>query len=141
FGLSIVASVTGNSLTKGFISACIGLFIATIGIDPITGQERFTYGITEFRSGISFVPIMIGLFGIAEIIKNLSDREKGMKKIKQNIGRVFPSKEVLRRILGTLFRSSVIGTGIGSLPGMGASISAFVAYNDVKSQDKGNDNF
>lgn len=135
FGLSIVASLSRGSLLKGLISAALGVLITTVGMDQVTGVPRFTYGIMELRSGFSFVPVMIGLFGVSEVFKQLSVSEF-RPRVEQNITRVLPRLEDLKRIWKVILRCSCIGTFIGALPGAGGTIAAIVGYNDAKQSSK-----
>ncbi|EGQ26564.1 TTT family tricarboxylate transporter, membrane protein [Sporosarcina newyorkensis 2681] len=131
FGLCIVASISGRSLLKGLIAGIAGLIIATIGLDPIQGFPRFTGGVTEMINGISFIPIMIGLFAAAEAFKSLEEMDS-VKKIKVKIKGLGVTKKDMKTIGPTVARSSVLGTTIGIVPGAGGDIAAFVAYNEAK---------
>jgi len=120
------------------ISACLGLFISTIGMDATTGYPRFTFGSIELLGGIEFIPAMIGLFGFSEVLNIVSSKSElkhsGVKgKFK------LPFKEALTIIWKnkwTFIKSSVIGTFIGALPGAGADIAAWVSYGVAKNSSK-----
>ena len=105
-----------------------------VGMDPITGIQRFTFGIPELSDGISFIPVMIGLFGMAEILKQLSRSSRNF--VIQKLTNVIPDWSLIKRLMPTIFRSGLIGTGIGALPGAGGSIACFVAYDNVKKHSK-----
>ncbi|OOB78151.1 MAG: C4-dicarboxylate ABC transporter permease [Epulopiscium sp. Nele67-Bin002] len=131
FGLSIIASVSGKSLAKGILFGCIGLLLAMIGIDSITGYVRFTYGNINLLSGISFIPVMIGLFAMTQAFIGIE--EIFLKdEIDQKIDRVLPTKEDLKSIFKIAPITGLIGTFIGIVPGAGADIGAFVSYNEAK---------
>lgn len=131
FGLIVIADASSDSLLKGLLSTIIGVLITTIGMDSLTGLNRFTFGSRELMAGIDQVPVLIGLFGVSEIIKQLFTINKGTQDY-QKIGRIFPGWKLLWKLKGTLLRSAVIGTGIGIMPGAGGPIAAFVAYNSEK---------
>lgn len=131
FGLSIIASVSGQSLLKGLIAGVVGLLVSTIGIDLITGYSRFTFGNVNLLNGLSFIPVMIGLFALAHVFVSVEE-SLGKAKIKQKVDRVFPSLQDLKRIWPGILRSGTIGTFIGITPGAGSDIGAFVAYNEAK---------
>lgn len=128
FGLSIICTLcTDYSLAKGIVSVCVGLIVCTIGLDPVTGVDRYTFGVAELTSGVEFIPVMIGLFGLTEILSQVSLHN--VKPISQNISQVLPSFSLMKRLLPTQLRASIIGTFVGALPGAGATIAAFLAYN------------
>lgn len=135
FGLVVIASASAESLTKGLLAAAIGIFLTTIGMDDLTGSTRFTFGSSQLMAGLDQVPILIGLFGMSEIIKQLFN-VKTEKRALQKIGKIFPGWKTLWSMKGTLLRASVIGTGVGAMPGAGGPIAAFVAYNAEKSGSK-----
>ena len=135
FGLTIIASV-GGSLLKGLIMGLVGLFVATIGMDPVGGTDRFTFNITALSSGINIIPALIGLFAITEIMYKARDIYKpagDVIEIKSNEKVSF--KDVLQ-YKATLLKSSVIGTFIGVIPGTGAAIASFLSYNEAKRASK-----
>lgn len=131
FGLSIIASVSGDSLIKGLISGLLGMFLATVGLDPVMASPRFTFGYEVLTSGIQFIAVMIGLFGIAEGLyryqSSLSD-----SGVSQDISDVTPDRGTLTKILPLSMVSSVAGTIVGAIPGAGGDIASFVTYNESK---------
>ena len=135
FGLSIIVSISGQSLLKGFIAVTFGLILASIGLDPVSGVLRFTFGSIQLMDGLSFIPIMIGLFAVSEVISGVRDI-KHVKKIAFHVRRTFPTFTEIRATLFTLIRSSVIGSFVGSLPGAGGDIAAFISYNEAKRTSK-----
>ncbi|HEU4963375.1 MAG TPA: tripartite tricarboxylate transporter permease [Bacilli bacterium] len=140
FGLSIIASIAGKSLVKGLISGAIGLFIATVGLDPMTAYPRFTFGATELMNGVPFIPVMIGLFAASEAFKSLSEWG-AEEKVKAKIERVLPTWAEFKRLVPTILRSTGLGTMIGIIPGAGADIAAFVSYNETKRFSKDKEGF
>lgn len=127
-GLTVVASL-GGSVIMGLIGAMIGLFIASVGIDPLTGTLRFTFGNLGLASGINLIPIIVGLFAISEVLKRAGDNESH-KPIKKFRVQIFDSA-IMRKIRITLARSSILGVIIGILPGIGASTAAMVSYSEA----------
>lgn len=135
FGLSIIISVSSGSILKGIIVGFLGLLISTIGMDPISGYPRFTFGLIDLFEGPAFIPTLIGLFALAEVFKGvetLSSPQQVVKKIEN----VFPSFADIKTSWKDIAKSSVIGTFIGSIPGAGSDIAAFVGYSEAKRRSK-----
>jgi putative tricarboxylic transport membrane protein len=128
-GLTCAAFVSTGSPVKGAASLLIGLFISTIGIDVMAGHPRFTFGTLELMGGVSFIPALIGMFAVTEVLQNVVDLKPLPDLGRPSMGRVF-------RGLGrewwhyrrNVFRGGFTGTVIGALPGAGADIAAWVAY-------------
>ena len=130
-GLSVIASVSGESLTKGLMAGLIGLMIATVGTDPVTGLNRFTFGSPELLSGIPSILVMVGLFAIGELLAQSG--ETGWQQADAASTRIrFPSPAIWRRIARPQAIGSVMGTIEGIMPGGGGTISAFLAYNEAR---------
>lgn len=140
FGLSIVTSVSSTeNVLKGILGALLGLFLATIGMDAINGEPRFTAGSVFLLGGINFVPVLIGLFAFSQGLISIEEYNKNLKQQKtttQKIKGVFPSKEDMKLCLPTFIRSSIIGIVIGIIPGTGGDIASWVAYNEAKRWSK-----
>lgn len=137
FGLSIVTSVSNKNLIKGLLSAVIGLLLATIGIDSIAGTTRFTFGTIYLTGGISFIPVLIGLFAFSQgLITTEENFGKLIKKVTPKIKRTIPTMEDVKTVFPTMLRSSVIGTVIGAIPGTGGDIASWVSYNEAKRWSK-----
>lgn len=130
FGLCVIAG-TGENLFKGLVSVAFGLLISFVGMDNLTGTLRLTMGNKNLMGGMDLIAVLIGIFGVAELIKQLTGIHTATP-IKQKIDHIFPTKEIRKRIHKTIIKSSLIGTFIGILPGAGAQISAFVAYETEK---------
>lgn len=142
FGLSIITSVSSGSVVKGIMGGLFGLFLATVGIDDMSGAVRFTLDTTYFIGGVSFIPILIGVFAFAQVLTSVEDYyHKQNVEQKMNIDRVLPSIDDIKRVIVTLFRSSFIGTFIGCVPGTGGDIASFVSYDQAKRWSKHKDNF
>jgi TctA family transporter len=132
WGLSMAIIISSEDPKKGFIGVLIGFLAATIGIDYVYGFPRFTFGIIEVQKGISFIPAMIGLFAIPELV-NLSKavvERKYIMELKEGIGKTSFSliRESLGKYKSVFARSSLLGTFVGALPGAGADIAAWIAY-------------
>jgi len=127
----MLASISGEAPIKNLIGGCIGLLIATIGVDLTTGVERFTFGVPELYEGIHFIPVLIGLFAVTELLSQAQNL--GQEKLSIHLSAVkLPSLDDLRRIKGTILRSSGIGTFIGVLPAEGGTMAAMIGYNEAK---------
>ncbi len=141
WGLTTLAALTGNSLPKGLIAAGIGLLLAFVGYDPRTAELRFTFGFDYLRDGFNLVPVFLGLFALAEIIDLMaSGREtlSGKRQSSELRGSVGEGVRSVFRHFGLFLRSSIIGTVIGIIPGIGSSVAGFIAYGHA-SQTAGPD--
>ena len=128
-GLSCAVFISTDSPVKGLVSLLIGLFIATIGLDITAGYPRFTFGSVELMGGVSFIPAMIGMFAISEVLRYVASTTKPQPVPQQSIGNVFSGLGgILKRYRINLLRGGLIGTVIGILPGAGADIAAWVAF-------------
>jgi len=132
-GLTGVISVASGGLTKGIISGLIGLIIALIGTDPMTGSLRYTMGFPDLYEGVSFMPALIGMFSITQMLtlsgeKNLTNNDIDVSKIKRE-----PMPKGMLHPIGI---GTLIGTVVGIIPGEGATIAAFVSYNVAKQKSK-----
>jgi len=135
FGLTVIAGVSGSSILKGWIMVCLGLFIATIGIDATEGSARFTFGSMNLLGGISPLIVMLGAFAVAELLNKsrfiMRPQGEDFKVLKSTI----KLKDILK-YRKTLLRSSLIGTFIGAVPGTGAALAAFLGYSEAKRASK-----
>jgi len=136
FALTIVASLVGHSLQRGLIAALIGLVIATIGTDPMMGRPRFDMGFELLAAGLPFLVVLIGIFAISQLASEVEDVnaiKTGERLVTSDIE--FRTWSVMREVLMrpvNLIRSSLIGVGIGALPGAGGSIANLVAYDQAR---------
>lgn len=129
-GLMLVGSMGGASIAKGLFAAAAGLMLGVVGMDPISGLGRLTFGSTDLRGGIGYIPVMIGLFGVGEALYQIRNRDKPI--IRQDVGRISPPKKKLLKMLPVSLGSGVLGTLVGALPGAGGDIAALLAYNAAK---------
>lgn len=142
FGLTIIAGISGKSMTKGIISACIGLFISCIGADPLTSYDRYTFGIPRLYMGLDLAICLIGLFALIEILKKAEKKPGRLildtERIKDD-GMI--TKGEYRRMLPPMLMSSIIGTIIGIIPGTGASMASWFSYDRAKAISKHKEEF
>ncbi|MGV6872227.1 tripartite tricarboxylate transporter permease [Pseudochelatococcus sp. B33] len=138
-GLSIIAALSEGSLIKGMIMGVIGLIIATVGTDPLSGVTRFTFGEAELLGGIDYIFVMLGVFAVAELMSKVAERDDPLagQQISNTVRRVkLPSLKTLWR----LRRAQAIGTGIGiiegPIPGAGGTVAAFLSYNEARRWSK-----
>lgn len=137
FGLTVIASVSSGNIVKGLAAGVLGLIIASIGPDPMTGYSRMTFGIEAFTAGISFVPALIGLFSVSQVMKNSENIFTAEKKeISAIKGKFWPTFQEVVYTFPTVLKSSVIGILVGILPGAGGDIASWMAYNFAKNTSK-----
>jgi putative tricarboxylic transport membrane protein len=129
-GLSVVSSLGARNELKALISALVGLFVATIGIDRISGFNRFTFGTTTLLSGIDFIPVIIGLFAVAEVLNRIRQMRE-IEGIQAKARAKLPSLKLINKLKGLLLRSSLIGSFVGILPGVGATTGAFLGLSEA----------
>jgi putative tricarboxylic transport membrane protein len=132
FGLTIIASVSAKNIMKGLLAGTIGLLVSMVGLDPISSVPRFTFGVMDLYSGINIIPVLIGLFAIAEGLNQLEKISSDQQDIPPKFSYKLLSFSDFKQILPTTIKSGLIGTSIGSVPGAGADISAFACYNEAK---------
>ncbi len=133
WGITLVAVLSQGKMTKGLIAAFIGIFVGMIGMDPITGLMRFTFGTKVLSGGVNYIAAMIGLFGMKEVLIQLKKSKTFKIDETYKIKDLFPKKEIIKRVTPTMAWSAVIGWIIGLLPGTGGDIGSLVAYGATKS--------
>lgn len=141
FGLTIIAGVSSKSMLKGLISGALGLVISTIGMDPMLGIPRFSFGSTSLLEGLPFTATLIGLFSMSQVLILAEKEIKEMDKAKGLTDKVYLTWEEIKRILPTSLWSTVIGTVVGILPGAGGTIASFIGYNEAKRFSKNKEEF
>ncbi len=134
-GISAISSLGAQSQLKSLLSACIGLFLATIGMDALTGQARFTFGQMFLLDGIGFIPALIGLFAITEVFASFNITGP-VEILDSKVKTVLPTVAELLKIKWTVFKSMIIGTWVGILPGEGATVAAFLSYAEAMRSSK-----
>jgi putative tricarboxylic transport membrane protein len=135
FALSMLASISGKSSLRNLISGAFGVLISTIGIHLTTGVERFTFGIHELTEGINFIPVLIGLFAMGELLNQSQALDVAYERIRAGVIRL-PSREDLKLVWPTILRSSALGTFIGILPAEGSTVAAIMGYNEARRWSK-----
>ena len=127
-GIMVSGSMASGAMPlKGWIAGWLGILVALVGLDEIHAVPRFTFGSWSLYDGISYVPVLIGLFGLAEILRTLPSGDT--PTIPGRVGRLVPGFGMLKRIAPSAVRSGVIGTLIGAIPGAGANVASFLAYD------------
>ncbi|MFB4158830.1 tripartite tricarboxylate transporter permease [Geomicrobium sp. JSM 1781026] len=129
-GLTVVATLSGGDLIRGVIGVTIGLFIATIGMDPLSGIPRFTFESAPLLSGVDFIPILAGLFAVSEVLRRSRD-DHSIKDTFQKFKTKIFDFPIIKKISTTLTRSSLLGSAIGVLPGVGATTAAMLSYSEA----------
>lgn len=138
-GFVSVGILTTGDMIKGVSMALVGILLGLIGTDINTGLERFSFNVPDLLDGVGFATVAVGVFGIAEIIKNVSSKEE--TKLFQGKISLIPSKEDLIRMLPSSIRGSFVGVFFGLVPGGGAAMSSYAAYAIDKKVSKYKDEF
>lgn len=133
-GLTMVTGLAGRSIVRALISAAAGLLFAMIGMDPVQGAPRFTFGIAELLGGLNIVPVVMGLFGISEILLNVESPARQVFKTKMSS--LVPTREDLRRSMRPILRGTGIGLFLGLVPGIGTMVPTFISYTVEKRVSK-----
>lgn len=140
FALTVVGSISGKSIYRGLLSCCLGMLFAMVGISSITGTARFTFGIAQLTGGFTFVPMIIGVLVMPEVLETLKGGKNPRNIIRyQKSGNPLDNKLTLKEYFGvlkTILKSTAIGTVIGSLPGLGSSTAAFISYGEARRVSK-----
>ena len=139
FSLTIISGVSGDQLLKGFGSACLGLILATVGLDLIYGTNRFVFGEFNLMNGLSFIPVLIGLFALPEIIDYFMRTEA--KHEQSPLAGAGATLADFMGSLKTIIRGSIIGVILGAIPGIGGAPSAFLSYSEARRNSKNKNNF
>ncbi|MGI6034272.1 MAG: tripartite tricarboxylate transporter permease [Limnochordia bacterium] len=135
FAMTMIVSLAGGSIVKALIAACLGFLLSTIGVSPVDGMPRFTFGMLELVSGFDLLPIVIGLFAVPQVLSDIENIGVTFEA-EYKVSRFFPSRDEMRDNLANLLRSALIGVGIGILPGIGSSTSNLIAYSEAKRRSK-----
>jgi putative tricarboxylic transport membrane protein len=135
FGLSVTITLSGRSPVKGVISGLLGLLIAMIGLDPMGGFQRFTFGFAELTGGISFVPMLIGLFALSEGFRQV-EVILTAPRVSAVLKDILPKARDLKECIGAYLRACPIGLIVGITPAIGADTAAFLSYAETKRASK-----
>jgi putative tricarboxylic transport membrane protein len=140
FAFTVIGSVTGESISRGLLSTCLGMLFATVGMSSITGATRFTFGVPELMSGFTFTPMLIGVLVMPEVIMAIRRRHDAHASMALTISPNPADNRIswkeYKSVLGTIIKSSGIGTVLGTLPGLGSTPAAFLAYGEAKRTSK-----
>ncbi len=138
FGLTTVVALAGKSMVNSLISLCVGLLVATVGIDSIYGAQRFTFGVPILKDGVELVEVLVGMYGLGEVLSRIGqgNRITRLEGGTKNVATHFPKLRELLGIKATLIRSTILGTVLGIVPGAGATITAFISYGIEKQYGK-----
>ncbi len=132
----LLSNLSGEFPLKGALMIALGLFVSTIGINPLDSYPRFTFGWDELMMGIDFLPIAMGLFGVSEILNIAVEKYKVPEVKKVRLRNLFPNREERRRSVFPILRGSILGFFVGLLPGPCTVISTFVSYSLEKKISK-----
>lgn len=142
FAMTCIAGVSSGNLVKGLVAGALGLLLATVGNDPVTGDLRFTFDSFQLSAGIGLIPVIVGLFAFSEMFLRVLQLDRpGPEASEMRVGFRMPPWSAWRARLGMLLRGSLIGSFVGALPGTGAATSAFIAYSEARRASKRKDNF
>lgn len=142
FGLSVITSVSGDSILKGIISGCLGILIAEVGMDAISGVARFTFGNVNLYKGINMLAVLLGVYAIAQMISRINGTEQGQASRLQKLDKTEKlTFREFKHLFWTMFKSGNIGAFIGAVPGTGGAIASFIAYNEAKRTAKPDEKF
>ena len=137
FGLTMMVSVSQQSIVKGLLTGFLGLLLSTIGTDPMLGMPRFTFNIAEIMDGISFIAVMIGMFGLGEVLFQMYNGEnRGQAQKIQSLGRVLPTWEEFKRCIPGSVVGSIISVIVGAIPGTGGDIAGLIGWDQAKRMSK-----
>lgn len=139
-GLSIVSAISGDQVIKGLISACIGLLVGMVGMDMLNGVPRFTFGQVDMLNGVSFIPVLIGLFAVSEAFRTTEGLMKNQVH-DFSLSGVLPTLADIKRCFKTMVKGSIIGTMIGIIPATGGDVAAFISYGEAKRSSPNGDKF
>ena len=140
FGLSMLASISAGGAVKNLIGGVFGVWLSTIGAERVTAIERFMFGNYELYEGLSFVPVMIGLFAISELLVQSKHAHRVADMVTLKAVKL-PTREDYRKIWKTIARSSGIGTFIGILPAEGATVASMIGYSEARRWSKNREEF
>ena len=148
FGMTMMIAVSSGKIVKGLILGFFGLLLSTVGLDPISGLKRFTFGSIQLQAGISIIPVMIGLLGLGEIFYQIYEynaekakEEHEARKVSQKLGRVLPTASEMKRWTPRCIVAGIAATVIGAIPAAGGDISAIICWGNSKRFSKDGENY
>jgi putative tricarboxylic transport membrane protein len=140
-GLLILSGITGGSMVRAALMVVVGIMLGTVGIDPMTGIMRFTMGSTDLGKGIEFVIVIMGAYGLGEVLQSLCEPKVEVTPVKVRMRELYPTREEMRRAVPAMFRGGLVGFCIGLIPGPSATISSFASYALEKKVSRYRDEF
>ena len=141
FGYSRIINSDRKIFFKGLFSTCLGLVFASVGVDPLMGEMRFTFGYFDLSGGFALVPVVIGIFALSEVFFRLTSKKNESQYLLNYTGIKFPSLKKWRGRWKLLIKSACIGCGVGILPGAGSSAAVFLSYANAKSTSPNKEKF
>lgn len=138
FGLTMMVGVSSGRIIKGLAAGAFGLLLATVGRDPITGDARFTLNVLELNGGIPFIPVIIGFFGVAEVLNQILIRRKHEQHVKPvtQLGQWMPGRKLMRRLFKPMGIGAVTGSVVGLVPAVGGDIAGIIAWDNARKVSK-----
>lgn len=140
-GLAVVVSLCSKDIIKGFLAAIVGLLLATVGIDPVSSAQRFTFGFWQLGAGLDILATLMGLFAMSEILTQLRTLGQKMEKVSVKKVPFFPKRTLIKGNTRNFALSSIIGTCVGILPGVGQSTASLLSYNQARQMSKNPEKF
>jgi len=140
FGIAVASSVGARTLWKGWLSILLGLLMATVGLDPVAGMERYTFDFVYLLAGLHFIPVILGFFAVAEVLVQAERRVRGSYNMPK-FATSFPTWAEFWKLRVAVGRSVGLGFFSGILPGVGATLAAFLSYNEAVRWSKNRENF
>ena len=134
--LVLIASISKGSMVKGLIAGLLGVLLSMPGVDPAVGAPRLTFGFDRLNNGFQLLPVLIGVFAMSQVIRDVLDLDEKSEAITPSRAGIWLTLADWRKHCWNMLRSSIIGTWIGILPGVGASVGSIVAYTSAKNLSK-----
>lgn len=140
-GLTLICSLGEDNVLKGIWAGLFGMLLATIGFDPVAGALRLTLGLPSLSDGLEMIPLMMGLFAISEVFRQLMELKTGVVMEQRKIDMSFPGWSAIKKWIPCAMASSLLGVVIGAMPGAGATVASFLSYSGTKKWSKDPDSF
>ena len=142
FGLSMIIGISEKSILKGIMMGCLGFLMATVGLDSMYAYPRYTFGMIDLLQGISYVPVMIGLFGFGEVLSQVYENRKSERDTeKKKIGRIIPTWNMIKDFAPLTTLSALASVIVGAIPGAGGDIASIICWDQAKKVSKDKENY
>ncbi len=141
FGLSMMAGVSGRRVVQGVLAGLLGLALSTVGLDPLTAYPRYTFGRSEFLDGISFIPVMIGLFGTGEVLAQIAERHGKLQAPPEALGRIWPNRAEWKQVAPSSLAATGIGVIVGAIPAAGGDIASVISWEQARRLSRRQEDF